>query len=123
MRLLANENFPADAVQALRESGYDVLWIREIAPGIGDPEVLARALEEQRVLVTFDKDFGGLAYRAKLPATCGVILFRIPMPSSAFVAQHELIALNSRDDWVGRFSVVEEQRIRMRPLPGGSDEI
>ncbi len=88
--------------------------------------MLARAVEEQRGLVTFDKDFGELAYRAKLPATCGVILFRIPMPSSAFVARYALIALialNSRDDWAGRFSVVEEKRIRMRPLPGGSDEI
>ena len=28
MRLLANENFPYDAVAALRESGHDVLWIR-----------------------------------------------------------------------------------------------
>jgi len=46
MRLLANENFPADAVQALRTSGYNVLWIREAAPGISDPEVLARTLSE-----------------------------------------------------------------------------
>lgn len=31
MRLLANENFPLDAVEALREAGHDVLWIREDA--------------------------------------------------------------------------------------------
>jgi len=27
---------------------------------------------------TFDKDFGELAFHQKLPASCGIILFRIP---------------------------------------------
>ncbi len=34
MPLLADENFPYDAVIALRETGDDVIWIHEIAPGI-----------------------------------------------------------------------------------------
>jgi len=33
-------------------------------------------------LLTFDKDFGELAWRVDLPASSGVILFRIPMPSA-----------------------------------------
>ena len=28
-----------------------------------------------------------------------------------------LAAIDSRDDWVGHFSVVGDDRIRMRPLP------
>ena len=32
MRLLANENFPLDAVEALRADGHDVAWIREDSP-------------------------------------------------------------------------------------------
>ena len=98
MRLLANENFPGDAVAALRGNGYDVCWIREDAPGIGDPQVLAWAMREKRVLLTFGKDFGELAYRTGLPAECGVILFRIPMPSSAYVAKAATAVLNSRRD-------------------------
>jgi len=27
MKFLANENFPGDAVEALRGSGHDVLWV------------------------------------------------------------------------------------------------
>jgi predicted nuclease of predicted toxin-antitoxin system len=68
MLLLANENFPLDAVEALRTAGHDVLWIRTESPGIADTEVLARAVAERRVLITFDKDFGELAFRSKLPA-------------------------------------------------------
>ena len=67
MRLLANENFPSDAVDALRERGHDVIWIRTDAPGSRDEDILARARRESRVLVTFDKDFGELAFRSRLP--------------------------------------------------------
>jgi hypothetical protein len=46
MRFLADENFPGDAVTALRAAGHDVLWIRTDAPGITDQEVLARGVLE-----------------------------------------------------------------------------
>src|SRR5258708_12360477 len=54
MRFLADENFPGDAVTALRTSGHDVLWIRTDASGITDQEVLSRSLEDARVPLTFD---------------------------------------------------------------------
>ena len=60
-RFLANENIPFDAVRALREKGYDVLWTREDSPGSTDIEVLEAAQKQDRVLITFDKDFGELA--------------------------------------------------------------
>lgn len=117
MRLLANENFPLDAVLALRENGHDIAWIREDARGINDKQVLERGQNEGRILITFDKDFGELAFRSKLPATSGVILFRISAPSSQHVAQVAVQAIASRTDWVGHFSVIEDNRIRMTPLP------
>ncbi|MBI5296999.1 MAG: DUF5615 family PIN-like protein [Chloroflexi bacterium] len=116
MRLLANENFPLDAVQALRTNGHDVAWIREDARGSADDKVLIRAQEEKRILITFDKDFGELAFRSKLPADCGIILFRITPVSSTYIAQVAVQALASRKDWAGHFSVVEDQRIRMTSL-------
>jgi predicted nuclease of predicted toxin-antitoxin system len=68
VRLLADENFPGVAVAALRSRGHDVAWIRTDAPGSGDRDVLARAEAEGRLLITFDKDFGELAFRLRLPA-------------------------------------------------------
>ncbi len=116
MRFLANENFPLDAVKALRQLGHDVVWIRTESPGITDPEVLSRAQAENRILLTFDKDFGELAFRANLPSTVGIILFRIKTPSSTVVAQKVVIAIALRDNWAGHFSVIEEDKIRMRLL-------
>lgn len=117
MRILANENFPFDAVSALRDHGHDVAWIRTDSPGSSDPEVLDRAQREERILITFDKDFGELAYRLKLPALSGIILFRISASSSNQVAQTAVAAIESRADWSGHFAVVEDSRIRMTPLP------
>lgn len=79
VRLLADESFPGDIVQALRQKGHDVFWVRMEAPGIPDPEVLSLAQEDSRILMTFDKDFGELAFRRRLPASCGIILFRVPL--------------------------------------------
>lgn len=58
MRILTNENFPGDAVVVLRQHGHDVVWIRTDALGSNDVEVLARAQREERIVITFDKDFG-----------------------------------------------------------------
>jgi predicted nuclease of predicted toxin-antitoxin system len=77
MRILANENVPGEAVEALRSRGHDVMWVRTAAPGIEDRRVVHLAETEERVIVTFDKDFGKLAFQAKLPLYCGVILLRI----------------------------------------------
>jgi predicted nuclease of predicted toxin-antitoxin system len=63
MRILANETFPGEAVDALRDRGHDVAWVRTDTPGSTDIEVLARAQAEGRLLVTLDKDFGELAAR------------------------------------------------------------
>jgi len=117
VRLLAGENIPGDVVAALRLAGHDVAWIRTDQPGSADRDVLARAQEERRILLTFDKDFGELAWRERLPAVCGVVLFRLPMPVPTDVGRVLLKIVDGRSDRAGHFSVVEANRIRMRPLP------
>jgi predicted nuclease of predicted toxin-antitoxin system len=117
MRFIADENFPGGAVAALRAAGQDVAWVRTDAPGSTDQLVLERAVAEARILVTFDKDFGELAWRFGLPAHCGVVLFRVVMPNPTEVGTLITNVLVNRSDWPGHFSVVEPGRVRMRPLP------
>ena len=116
MRLLANENFPGLAITAIRSRGHDVAWIREDSPGISDHAVLSRATAEERILITFDKDFGELVFRLGLNAPSGIILFRIPPDSPSFVAHTAVTVLESWTNWAGHFSVVDETRVRMTPL-------
>lgn len=62
MRLLADENIEREFVDLLREMGHDVAWGQDVHPQWPDPRVLALAVNEGRVLVTEDKDFGELVY-------------------------------------------------------------
>jgi hypothetical protein len=71
-------------------------------------------------VVTHDKDFGELAFRAALPAESGVILLRLAGDDPNSDNQRVLQAIESRSDWTGHFSVVTADRIRMRPLRGAS---
>ena len=86
-------------------------------PWAPDDEVLERATSESRILITFDKDFGALAFRSGLAAPSGIVLFRIPATSPSHVARTSVAVLESRADWAGHFSVVEPGGLRMRPLP------
>ena len=67
MRFLADENVPGDAVTELEAVGHDIVWVRTVAPGSKDADVLAWAVREERIILTFDKDFGEFAWRAGLP--------------------------------------------------------
>jgi hypothetical protein len=116
MRFLANENFPGDAVTALQSAGHDVVWVRTAAPGTKDENVLAWAVRDDRVLLTFDKDFGELAWRSGLSPGCGIVLFRLPMPLSTAVGATLAARICERNDWPGHFSVIEPSRVRMRAL-------
>jgi hypothetical protein len=51
-----------------------------------------------------------------LPASVGIILFRIKAPSGSVVAEKVVKVISLRDDWHGHFTVVEEDKIRMREL-------
>jgi predicted nuclease of predicted toxin-antitoxin system len=73
MRLIANKNVSGTVIRTLRERGHDVLAVKESMRAASDEAVLARAQSEQRLVLTHDKDFGELAFRYGLPASCGVI--------------------------------------------------
>ncbi len=64
MRFLADESCDFLVVRALRDAGHDVTAVAQISPAASDSDVLALARSESRILLTEDKDFRVLAYRA-----------------------------------------------------------
>lgn len=117
MRLLADENMPRSVIEQLRQNGHDVLAVKESLRGVKDVEILARAQTESRVVISQDKDFGELAFRGGLPAQCGVVLFRLDGEDPDDDVRRMVEAVESRTDWTGTFGVVDQLRIRLRPLP------
>ena len=117
MKCLADENFPGPAARALRERGDDVRWVAEESPGATDEEVIDLVAADQRILLTFDKDFGEIVRRHRLPRECGIILFRLRTASPEEAVAEVLKALSAERDWAGRFAVVKEGWVRQGPLP------
>lgn len=122
MRIIVNENVSGGVIRALRDRGHDVLSVMESMRSESDEAVLARAQAEHRVVVTHDKDFGELAFRHGLPASCGVVLLRLSGTDPQSDNRRAVDALESRSDWEGHFAVIEEHRIRIRPLPTAERE-
>ena len=60
----------------LRDQGHEVFSVFDEARGISDEEVLNKAVSENRILITVDKDFGEMIYRERREH-CGVILLRL----------------------------------------------
>jgi predicted nuclease of predicted toxin-antitoxin system len=117
MRFLVNENVTKTVMEQLRQRGHDVLSVKESMRSENDDVILARAQAERRIVVTHDKDFGELAFRSQLPAECGVILLRLSGSDRDTDNARILEVLESRSDWAGHFSVVTDDRIRVRSLP------
>jgi predicted nuclease of predicted toxin-antitoxin system len=118
MRFLANENFPAASVQRLRQSGHDVLYVIENFPSLEDEAVLRRARDEERLLLTFDRDYGELIFKRRLPAPPGVLFLRFD-PGTPLEPAEVLLKLLSLPDveWTGRFTVLTREQIRQHRLP------
>jgi predicted nuclease of predicted toxin-antitoxin system len=98
----------------LRQMGFDSVSVIEVMKGADDQDIIRRAIEEDRVIITNDKYLGRLAGFYKLP---GVILLRLKDESvenkvkviSFVVASHSKLIL-------GNVTVVSENKIRVRRI-------
>lgn len=117
LRFLANENFPFPSVKLLRENGYFINSISEGFKGISDEVVLQIAVEEDLIILTFDKDYGELLYKYQKEFPPAVIFFRLKgsYPDTAGKILLELLA-NKSIHIKNHFTVIDNIGIRQRKL-------
>ena len=116
MRFLADECCDTGLVSSLREDGHDVLYVLERKAGVSDDEVLIEAYNEERILVTEDKDFGELVYRLKKRSR-GIILIRMDVKERQmkWLRLKKLIE-NYEERLPGHVVVIDSHKYRFRPL-------
>ena len=64
-------------VRLLRDQGNDVVYAAESLVGSADRLIMQTALSEDRVILTFDRDFGELVFRHRTAPASGIVLFRL----------------------------------------------
>src|SRR5438270_7861465 len=117
MNFLADESCAGPVLRALREAGHDLFAIGEVARGATDEQVLERALNEKRVLITEDRDFGELVY-ARGRSSAGVILIRFPSRARRAKSATVIQAVSKLGSRLGdAFTVVEPGRLRISSRP------
>lgn len=77
MKLLANENFPLKSILYLRSKGFDISSIGTDNPSIQDNVVMNLAINEDRTILTFDRDYGELIFKHNYRPQRGVIYIRL----------------------------------------------
>jgi predicted nuclease of predicted toxin-antitoxin system len=116
MKFLADANIPRRLVDRLRSSGHQVFWAYEdAAPGASDEDLIERAAAEDRLILTWDKDFGELVFSHG--HRVGVILIRMRNVSLEVMVETVMDLVQSSDDLQHLFVVIESGRVRRTPLP------
>lgn len=111
MRFLVDRCAGRKLATWLRGSGHDVVEAREMGEDPGDRELLRRASDDRRVLVTLDKDFGKLVY-AEHGAHAG--LLRLPdVPAAERIRLVERV-LAAHSDALGAGAVITVRGNRIR---------
>jgi len=114
-KFLADENIPIKAVDALRQKGVDIISILEISPGLSDGEVLDLANRRGRVIITFDTDFGKLAFKKKLKVK-GIVLLRFTPRSPQQIAKRIEYLIVAGIPIENCFLIVREHSVRAIPI-------
>ena len=114
MRFLLDESVDLRLAPYLRNLGHDVTVVtQDYQPSLPDHRILAIAHQEQRVLITNDKDFGELVFVKQQPHF-GVILFRLGTFELTPTLNRLSYVLTQCNNQLDRFLVVTRQRVRVR---------
>jgi predicted nuclease of predicted toxin-antitoxin system len=112
MRFIIDECTGPHLARWLRDKGHDVFSVFEESRGITDDLIIKKALEENRILVTNDKDFGEKVFKNNLRHT-GIILLRLQDERSQMKIEAFKKLLNGYSEKLpGKFVVVTERQIR-----------
>ncbi len=113
MKWLADENFPFPSFYLLQSKGFDIKHIGIHNPSVEDQNVIEGAIEQNRIILTFDSDFGELVFRYGFSPP-GVIYFRLTGITPTDPASVLLKLLETNYSFEGFFTIVGNESVRQR---------
>lgn len=126
MKVLLDSCVWGGAARDLSEAGHDVRWMGETEPDPGDTAIMQQAFEENRVLVTLDKDFGELAIVYGRPHRGIIRLVGLPGRRQGIHCA-TILARYGAELSEGAILTATAERIRIRPgdtqMDAGDDRV
>ncbi len=119
MRFLADAGISPKTAEFLRRNGHDAIHVREVAmQRAPDRQLVDKARDEDRVVLTFDLDFGEILALGVV-ASPSVVIFRLSDERTNSVNQRlqQVIAEQAEALASGALILVEDTRYRIRRLP------
>lgn len=119
MKLLLDQGLPRSAAALLCEAGIDAIHVADIGfSAADDTDILQRAQEDERVVVTLDADFHALLALTEVTSP-SVIRIRIERLRAEALTNLLLTVVGECEEDLeqGAVVTVEPSRIRVRRLP------
>ena len=114
MHFVVDESTGMAVVEYLRNAAHDVLSVAEAMSQANDDKIIDRAVQEGRIIITNDKDFGELIFRSG-KAHHGVLLLRFRDESPVNrVRMVKVVIEQHATRLAGSFTVVTEGLVRVR---------
>ena len=112
MRFLVDECTGTRTAKWLQDRGHEVFSVYDDARGADDEMLIQKALDEDWILITNDKDFGEKIVREKY-RHCGIIFLRLSdnRSDNKIDVLHRLLE-NYADKVPNQFVVVTETQVR-----------
>lgn len=119
MRFLADAGISPRTVEFLRRNGHDAIHVRELAmQRAADRLLVERARADDRVVLTFDLDFGAILALGVFDHP-SVVIFRLTDERTSSVNRRLEAVLTEQAGALasGALILVEDARYRIRRLP------
>ncbi|MBE7438005.1 MAG: DUF5615 family PIN-like protein [Spirochaetales bacterium] len=115
MKIKLDENLGTRGLKLLKESGHDVATVvDEDLSSASDDILIEICRAEERVLITFDKDFSSIL-RFPPQRYAGVIVLRLAEPFTLPDIENALqrfLAASTGQNLTGRLWIIDSERIR-----------
>jgi predicted nuclease of predicted toxin-antitoxin system len=119
LKFLLDANVGSTIAQALLAAGHDVVRTALAFADASDALILATAVAEQRILITGDRDFGGLVFQHGAEQPPAIIYIRFEPDEVADVVPR-LMPLLDEAELRGHLTVIGHENTRRRPFPAKS---